>query len=88
MRAFAIAEKVWLDVNAAFGDMTNYLEQNGSIVFNSFSDIIRKKAGLTLSVLVSEKGSLVYLGGRWTAHQSNFYPLYPGTTGCHQYNYI
>lgn len=76
----AIAEKVWLDLNAAFGDMTNYLEQNGSLVFNSFSEIIQKKAGLTLSVLVSEKGSMVYLGGRWSAHQSNFYPFYPAET--------
>lgn len=76
----AIAKKVWLDLNAAFGDMTNYLEQNGSLVFNSFSDIIQKKAGLTLSVLVSEKGSVVYLGGRWSAHQSTFYPFYPADT--------
>lgn len=75
---FSIAQKVWIDVNAAFGDMTNYLEQNGSIVFNSFSDIIREKTALTLSIPVSEKGSMLYLGGRWTEHQSNFYPFDPG----------
>ncbi len=74
----AIAEKVWLDLNAAFGDMTNYLEQNGSVVFNSFSEIIQKKAGLTLSIPLTEKGALIYLGARWTAHQSNFYPFDPG----------
>ena len=74
---FSIAQKVWLDLNGAFGDMTNYLEQNGSIVFNSFSDVIQKKVGLTFSLPISEKGSMLYLGGRWTAHQSNFYPLYP-----------
>jgi len=73
----SIAQKVWLGLNGAFGDMTNYLEQNGSIVFNSFSDIIQKKVGLTISVPLTEKGSLVYLGGRWTEHKSNFYPLYP-----------
>ena len=73
----SIAQKVWLGLNGAFGDMTNYLEQNGSIVFNSFSDIIQKKVGLTISVPLNEKGSLVYLGGRWTEHRSNYYPLYP-----------
>ena len=52
MRVLPLAEKVWLDLNAAFGDMTNYLEQNGSVVFNSFSDIIQKKAGLTFSYAV------------------------------------
>jgi hypothetical protein len=76
----ALAEKVWLDLNAAFGDMTNYLEQNGSVVFNSFSDIIQKKVGLTVSIPLTEKGSLVYLGGRWTAHQSSFYAFDPTTS--------
>ncbi|MFO7669193.1 MAG: hypothetical protein R6W31_06010 [Bacteroidales bacterium] len=75
----AIAQKVWLDFNGAFGEMTNYLEQNGSIVFNSFSEIIQKKAGLTVSIPVDKKGSLIYLGGRWTAHQSHFYPFYPAS---------
>lgn len=74
---FALAGKVWLDLNAAFGDMTNYLEQNGSVVFNSFSDIIQKKVGLTLSIPLTDKGSLVYLGGRWTAHKNSFYAFYP-----------
>lgn len=73
----AIAEKVWLDLNMAMGEMTNYLEQNGSIVFNSFSDVIQKKAGITITVPFNEKGSLGYLGGRWTAHQSSFYPFDP-----------
>ncbi len=68
---------VWLNFNAAMGEMSNYLEQNGSIVFNSFSDVIRKKVGLTISVPLTEKGSLLYLGGRWTANESNFYPFDP-----------
>jgi len=73
----AIANKVWIDLNMAIGEMTNYLEQNGFIVFNSFSDVIQKKASLTISVPLNEKGSLVYLGGRWTAHESNFWPFDP-----------
>ncbi len=76
---FAIAQKVWLDFNGAFGEMTNYLEQNGSVVFNSFSESVQQKAGLTVSIPFAEKGSLIYLGARWTAHQSNFYPFYPAS---------
>jgi len=76
---FAIAEKVWLDLNAATGNMANYLEQNGSIVFNSFAEVIRNKAGLTISIPLTEKGSLAYLGGRWTDHQSQFHALDPGS---------
>jgi len=71
----AIKETIWLNLNVAMGEMTNYLEQNGSLVFNSLSDVIHKKVVLSISVPLTEKGSLVYLGGRWTAHESNFYPF-------------
>lgn len=85
----AIAEKVWIDLNVAMGEMTNYLEQNGSIVLNSFSDVIHKKVGLTISVPITENGSLIYLGGKWTANVSHFYPFDPiidETTNYIEYN--
>ncbi len=69
--------------------MVNYLENNGSIVFNSFSNVIREKVSLTLSVPVSEKGSLLYLGGRWSSNESHFYPEDPAqenTTNTIHYN--
>lgn len=78
---FAISEKVWFNLNAAMGDMTNYLENNGTIVYNSFSDVIEKKVKLSLSIPVSDKGSLLYLGGRWTSNRSEFYPLDPADQG-------
>ena len=77
---FAIAGKIWGDLYASFGDMTNYLEQNGAIVYNSYYEVIQKKAGLTLSIPVSEKGSLIYFGGRWSARQSEFSTLNPEQT--------
>lgn len=70
-----IADKVWLDINLAIGDMSNYLEYNGSIVYNSYSDVMQKKLILKISVPVTQNGSLLYLGGRWTAHQSSFHPF-------------
>ena len=69
----AIAEKVWIDLNASAGSMTHYLENNGSIIYNSFGEVIRRKVSCTITVPVSKKGSLAYLGGRWCAHTSNFY---------------
>ncbi len=73
----ALAGKGWIDLNGAFGEMTNYLEQNGSTVFNNFSEVIHKKISMTVSVPVTEKGSLLYLGGRWTTHESRFYAFDP-----------
>ena len=70
---WTVAEKVWFDLNGAIGDMIHYLEQNGSIIYNSFSDAIQKKVNFTVSVPITEKGSLVYLGGRWTENRSEFF---------------
>jgi hypothetical protein len=72
---FALAEKVWFDLNVALGEMCNYLENNGSIVYNGFSEYNDKKVQFTLSVPVSKKGSLLYLGGRWTATRSEYHPF-------------
>ena len=74
---FAIAEKVWIEIHGSMGDMSNYLEYNGRIVYNSYTEVMEKKINLTLSVPVTESGSLLYLGGRWTANRSVFTPTYP-----------
>lgn len=75
---FAIADKVWVDLNAAMGEMEHYLEYNGSVIYNSYADVIRRKATCTVSVPVTGKGSLLYLGGRWTSSRSEFHPFDPG----------
>ncbi|MCK4747631.1 MAG: hypothetical protein KAT15_11365 [Bacteroidales bacterium] len=78
---FSISEKVWFDLNATAGEISNYLENNGSIVYNSFSETIDKKAKLSISIPVSDKGSLLFLGGRWTSNRSEFYALDATQTG-------
>jgi hypothetical protein len=70
----ALAEKVWIEADAAMGEMHNYLERNGYIVYNGYSDILEKKATLSLLIPVTKKGSLIYLGGRWTSGYSAFVP--------------
>ena len=74
---FSIKEKIWFDLNAAMGDITNYVENNGKVVYNSFSDIIEKRIKFSITVPVTEKGSLLYLGGRWTSNRSGFIPFDP-----------
>ena len=75
-----IAEKVWLDLKAVAGEMTNYTENNGMIVYNSYSEMIDKKVTFSISIPVSDKGSLLYLGGRWTSNRSEFVPNDPVMT--------
>ena len=69
-----VSGKIWIELNASAGDMTNYTERNGYIIYNSYSNIIEKKLLLSLTIPVSEKGSLLYFGGRWTADRSEFVP--------------
>lgn len=86
---FAISGKVWVNLKGSMGEMVNYLENNGSIVYNSFSEVILKKMILSLSVPVSAKGSLLYLGARWSENESLFYSFDPAQgniTNSIQYN--
>lgn len=78
----ALAEKVWIEAEATIGEMHNYLERNGSIVFNGYSEIMDKKASLSLLIPVTKKGSLLYIGGRWASGYTAFIPednLLPGS---------
>jgi len=77
---FSISEKVWFDLKAAMGEMTNYLENNGMIVYNSFSEITDKKIQLMITVPFTDKGSVFYLGGKWTVNRSKFHPFDPNLT--------
>jgi hypothetical protein len=71
---FGIAEKAWVDLHGAVGEMTNYLEGNGMIVYNSISEVIDRKISFSLTFPVNERGSLVYLGGIWSSVRSEFMP--------------
>ena len=84
---FSIREKVWFDLGASAGNMSNYLEYNGMIIYNSFTEVIDKKVKASLSLLVSEKGSLLYIGGRWSSIRSEFSPFGTGTEHINPLNY-
>jgi len=75
---FSIAEKVWIELNASSGEMDQYVENYGAIIYNSYGENPGKKAGLSVSVPVSKTGSMLYLGGRWAEYRSRFIPFDPG----------
>jgi len=77
----ALAEKVWIEAEVLIGEMRNFLEGNGSVVYNGYSDIIDRKARLSILIPVTRKGSLIYLGSRWSSGYNAFIPddsLLPG----------
>ena len=73
-----IASRIWIEVSGSHGDMTNYLEGNGYIVYNGL-DGMKHKISTNLVYPITEKGSKIYLGARWIQYQSNFIPLDGGT---------
>ncbi|HDS06432.1 MAG TPA: hypothetical protein ENO05_02295 [Bacteroides sp.] len=74
---FSMAEKAWIELGASAGEMENYTENFGAIIYNSYGEMPGKKARLSVSVPVSKKGSMLYLGGLWSAYRSWFMPFDP-----------
>ena len=80
MFGFTIAEKVWIDMHGTTGEMTNYHENNGMLLYNSYFEAIDKKIKLSLSIPITEGKSMFYMGGIWTSNRSDFSASDPGTT--------
>ena len=76
MGGFGIASRVWIELSGSYGDMRNYLEGNGYIVYNSLDWMNYKVVGIII-IPVTDAGSKIYLGGRWTGHESQYVPVFP-----------
>ena len=72
-----LASRIWIEVLGSHGDMLNYLEGNGYIVYNGL-DMMKHKISTRLLYPITEKGSRIYLGTRWVQYQSTFIPLDTG----------
>ena len=75
-----IASRIWIEVFGSHGDMLNYLEGNGYIVYNG-PEMMKHKVSTNLVYPFTEKGSRIYLGARWIQYRSTFTPLDSGTEG-------
>jgi hypothetical protein len=87
---WGIASKVWIELSGSYGDMKNYTESNGYIVYNGL-DWMKYKALANLIVPLTRKGSAIYAGARFAGHENRFIPLdltQPGTLNNLSYNSI
>lgn len=75
---FGIASRVWMEFTGSYGDMKNYTEGNGYIVYNGV-DWMRYKAMATILIPITSRGSSVYLGTRFAESESIFMPFDPSS---------
>jgi hypothetical protein len=71
---FGISSKVWMEFSGSYGEMKNYTEGNGYIVFNGL-DWMKYKALGTVVIPVGPRGSKIYLGARFAEYESHFIPF-------------
>ncbi len=76
MLGFGISSKVWMEFSGAYGNMKNYTEENGYIVYNGL-DWMKYKVIGSIVIPVSPKGSRIYLGARFAEYESRFIPFDP-----------
>jgi len=74
LAGFSIARKIWIEFSIAFGEIQNYADKNGYLIFNS-TDILRQKYDLNITIPVTDKGSLIYAGARYSLHSSHLTSL-------------
>lgn len=68
---FGIASRVWIEFSGSYGNMRNYTEGNGYIVYNGLDWLIYKAIG-TIIIPVTPKGSSIFLGTRFAESKSQF----------------
>ena len=73
---FGISSKVWMEFSGTYGNMKNYTERNGYIVYNG-QDWMKYKVLGTIVIPVSPKGSKISLGARCSEFESRFIPFDP-----------
>ncbi len=69
-----IASRLWLEVSGAHGEMRNYLEGNGYVVYNGPEEMKHKVSAILVYPFLGQ-GSRISLGVRWVQYRSRFVPL-------------
>jgi hypothetical protein len=68
---FGITSRIWMEFSGTYGNMRNYTEGNGYMVFNGLDWLIYKAIG-TIIIPITPKGSSIYLGTRFAESKSQF----------------
>jgi tetratricopeptide (TPR) repeat protein len=71
---WGIASKVWIEISGTYGDMRNFTESNGYIVYNGL-DWMKYMALANLAVPLTKKGSVIYAGARFAGYENRFIPM-------------
>ena len=71
---YGIASKVWIQISASGGNMKNYTESNGYIVYNGL-DWMKYKVLGSIVIPLTKKGSAIYAGMRYADLGSGMIPL-------------
>jgi hypothetical protein len=73
---YGIVSKVWIEFNGTYGEMKNFTESNGYIVYNGL-DWMTWKARGNITIPLTEKGSIIYAGVRFAGYKNRFIPFDP-----------
>ena len=71
---WSIASKLWIEVSGTYGQMKNFTERNGYLVYNGL-DWVKYKAVANLVLPLTAKGSVFYAGARFAGYENRFIPL-------------
>ena len=73
---YGIASRVWVEFSGTYGDMKNFSESNGYIVYNGLDWMTYKAMG-NIMVPLTDKGSMIYAGVRYAGYENQFIPFDP-----------
>jgi len=68
---YGIASKVWIEISGTYGEMRNFAESNGYIVYNGL-DWMKYKAIGNIIVPLGKKGSMIYAGTRFAQYENKY----------------
>lgn len=73
---YGIGPKIWIEIFGAYGEMKNYSESNGYIVYNGLDWMNYKVLG-NIVLQLTPKGSVIYAGARFARYESQYITFDP-----------
>jgi len=68
---YGIASKVWLEITGTYGEMKNFAESNGHIIYNGL-DWMKYKVLGNIILPLGKKGSVIYAGARFAEYENSY----------------
>jgi hypothetical protein len=68
---YGIASKVWLEISGTYGEMQNFAQANGYIVYNGL-DWMKYKIVGNIILPLGKKGTVIYAGSRFAQYENSY----------------